>query len=211
MVNRRITIRCTRSRGPRGFFCLQVFRRGPVNVAVITLSTSQMKFHLSALVMACTIICLVVAWVVEGNRRVENELLMLNGALVWHEAMILQNLSISESSDLPSVLERKRMRMVITLFRQQSEMRVFTNYADGNEILKRQGYPLRFITKLSEDHTPKKMAVDTLAGLGCETSDDYFEIFFRLRWNEIYQEYTNGGELHEDFRSFLDHSIARAK
>ena len=26
-----------RSRGPRGFFCLQVFRRGPVNVAVITL------------------------------------------------------------------------------------------------------------------------------------------------------------------------------
>ena len=30
-----ITIRCTRSRGPRGFFCLQVFRRGPVNVAVI--------------------------------------------------------------------------------------------------------------------------------------------------------------------------------
>ena len=33
--HRRITIRCTRSRGPRGFFCLQVFRRGPVNVAVI--------------------------------------------------------------------------------------------------------------------------------------------------------------------------------
>ena len=32
-----ITIRCTRSRGPRGFFCLQVFRRGPVNVAVIPL------------------------------------------------------------------------------------------------------------------------------------------------------------------------------
>ena len=27
-----ITIRCTRSLGPRGFFCLQVFRRGPVNV-----------------------------------------------------------------------------------------------------------------------------------------------------------------------------------
>ena len=32
---RRITIRCTRSRGPRGFFCLQDVRRGPVNVAVI--------------------------------------------------------------------------------------------------------------------------------------------------------------------------------
>ena len=34
----RITIRCTRSRGPRGFFCLQDFRRGPVNVDVIPLS-----------------------------------------------------------------------------------------------------------------------------------------------------------------------------
>ena len=33
-----ITIRCTRSRGPRGFFCLQDVRRGPVNVAVITLN-----------------------------------------------------------------------------------------------------------------------------------------------------------------------------
>ena len=30
----RITIRCTRSRGPRGFLCLQVFRRGTVNAAV---------------------------------------------------------------------------------------------------------------------------------------------------------------------------------
>ena len=30
-----ITIRCTRSRGPRDFFCLQDIRRGPVNVAVI--------------------------------------------------------------------------------------------------------------------------------------------------------------------------------
>ena len=33
-----ITIRCTRSRGPRGFFCLHVFRRGPVNVDVIPLN-----------------------------------------------------------------------------------------------------------------------------------------------------------------------------
>ena len=33
-----ITIRCTRSRGPRGFFCLQDVRRGPVNVDVIRLS-----------------------------------------------------------------------------------------------------------------------------------------------------------------------------
>ena len=30
-----ITIRCTRSRGPRGFFCLQDVCRGPVNVDVI--------------------------------------------------------------------------------------------------------------------------------------------------------------------------------
>lgn len=34
-----ITIRCTRSRGPRGFFCLHVFRRGPVNVDVMRLET----------------------------------------------------------------------------------------------------------------------------------------------------------------------------
>ena len=34
--NRGITIRSTRSRGPRGFFCLQVDRRGPVIVDVIT-------------------------------------------------------------------------------------------------------------------------------------------------------------------------------
>ena len=33
--NRVITIRCTRSRGPRGLFCLQDVCRGPVNVDVI--------------------------------------------------------------------------------------------------------------------------------------------------------------------------------
>ncbi len=38
---RRITIRCTRSRGPRGFFCLQDFRRGPVIVVVIRLRYSS--------------------------------------------------------------------------------------------------------------------------------------------------------------------------
>ena len=36
-ANRRITIRCTRSRGPRGFFCLQVDRRGPVIADVMRL------------------------------------------------------------------------------------------------------------------------------------------------------------------------------
>ena len=36
-----ITIRCTRSRGPRGFFCLQDVCRGPVNVAVIQLDESH--------------------------------------------------------------------------------------------------------------------------------------------------------------------------
>ena len=40
---RGITIRCTRSRGPRGFFCLQDFRRGPVIVAVISLSRSLLQ------------------------------------------------------------------------------------------------------------------------------------------------------------------------
>ena len=38
-----ITIRCTRNRGPRGFFCLQDVRRGPVNVAVIGLSQSEFR------------------------------------------------------------------------------------------------------------------------------------------------------------------------
>ena len=37
---RGITIRCTRSRGPRGFFCLHVFSRGPVNVDVMPLERS---------------------------------------------------------------------------------------------------------------------------------------------------------------------------
>ena len=38
-----ITIRCTRSRGPRGFFCLQDVRRGPVNVDVIQLQNADAK------------------------------------------------------------------------------------------------------------------------------------------------------------------------
>ena len=49
-----ITIRCTRSRGPRGFFCLQDVRRGPVNVDVITL---HMKFRLSTLMLLTTLLC----------------------------------------------------------------------------------------------------------------------------------------------------------
>ena len=36
-----ITISCTRSRGPRGFSCLQDFRRGPVNVDVIIAKQKQ--------------------------------------------------------------------------------------------------------------------------------------------------------------------------
>ena len=41
-------MRCTRSRGPRGFFCLHDFRRGPVNVAVITLSCSIARDNILA-------------------------------------------------------------------------------------------------------------------------------------------------------------------
>ena len=44
-TKRRITIRCTRSRGPRGFFCLQDFRRGPVIVDVITLKATMPYFN----------------------------------------------------------------------------------------------------------------------------------------------------------------------
>ena len=39
--DRGITIRCTRSCGPHGFFCLQVFRRGPVIADVITLEQME--------------------------------------------------------------------------------------------------------------------------------------------------------------------------
>ena len=35
----------TISRGPRGFFCLQDFRRGPVNVAVITLQEETLQME----------------------------------------------------------------------------------------------------------------------------------------------------------------------
>ena len=40
-------MRCTRSRGPRGFFCLHVFRRGPVNAAVMPPQTCQRKFDIT--------------------------------------------------------------------------------------------------------------------------------------------------------------------
>ena len=40
-TQRPITIRCTLSRGPRGFFCLHDVRRGPVNVAVIGLGADR--------------------------------------------------------------------------------------------------------------------------------------------------------------------------
>ncbi len=60
-MNRRITIRCTRSRGPRGFFCLHDFRRGPVNVDGIGLSdvdrgsTSNQRDRAGALPVGCRI------------------------------------------------------------------------------------------------------------------------------------------------------------
>ena len=44
-------MRCTRNRGPRGFFCLQVDRRGPVNVAVITLVLTMAKFLIFAILI----------------------------------------------------------------------------------------------------------------------------------------------------------------
>ena len=49
-----ITIRCTWSRGPRGFFCLQVVRRGPVIVDVVPLGfihTMFTRIFAAALVM----------------------------------------------------------------------------------------------------------------------------------------------------------------
>ena len=56
-----ITIRCTRSRGPRGFFCLHDFRRGPVNVAVITLAQRQtimpFRFSLRSIFLFVTTAC----------------------------------------------------------------------------------------------------------------------------------------------------------
>ena len=56
-----ITILCTRSRGPRGFFCLHDFRRGPVNVAVILLET-RVNYRLKTLFLAISAIaCLTTA------------------------------------------------------------------------------------------------------------------------------------------------------
>ena len=57
MANRGITIRCTRSRGPRGFFCLQVDRRGPVIVDVILLEIF-MQTQFTTLLLLAFILCL---------------------------------------------------------------------------------------------------------------------------------------------------------
>ena len=48
-------MRCTRSRGPRGFFCLQDIRRGPVNVDVMSLNRMQFIGNLLAVLfgLAC--------------------------------------------------------------------------------------------------------------------------------------------------------------
>ena len=45
-------MRCTRSRGPRGLFCLHVFRRGPVNAAVIRLGDQNtMRFSIATMLL----------------------------------------------------------------------------------------------------------------------------------------------------------------
>jgi len=60
--DRVITIPCTRSRGPRGFFCLQVDRRGPVIVDVITLKKMQKRrfrhFSIGFLLMLTAVVCI---------------------------------------------------------------------------------------------------------------------------------------------------------
>ena len=70
-----ITIRCTRSRGPRGFGNSD-FRRGPVNVAVIPLNLNEgpMRIHLAvSIVTACLAI---------GCGRADNALTPQHGQLV---------------------------------------------------------------------------------------------------------------------------------
>ena len=66
-LNRGITIRCTRSRGPRGFFCLQAFRRGPVIVDVITLNQS-MRFRLSTMLLSLSLAIVLLAWALDEWR-----------------------------------------------------------------------------------------------------------------------------------------------
>ena len=51
LADRRITIRCTRSRGPRGSFCLHDVRRGPVNVAVMPPRNMKARFSLKSLAL----------------------------------------------------------------------------------------------------------------------------------------------------------------
>ena len=58
-----ITIRCTRSRGPRGSFCLQVDRRGPVIVAVIPLKLMA-KFSVKTLLIMVSLIAVAMTVVV---------------------------------------------------------------------------------------------------------------------------------------------------
>ena len=48
-----ITIRCTRSRGPRGFFCLQVDRRGPVIVDVMRLNKQMANTESDPFTLLC--------------------------------------------------------------------------------------------------------------------------------------------------------------
>ena len=87
-----ITIRCTRSRGPRGFFCLHVFRRGPVNVAVITPPQSGMainfRFTISTMLIA-TLVCALVIAVCLRNYGPGHVSIRINGAVaITHDEIV---------------------------------------------------------------------------------------------------------------------------
>ena len=64
-----ITIRCTRSRGPRVFFCLHDFRRGPVNVAVIPLNRMITKTQAAEWILDCDGSCRDVTFTPTGAQK----------------------------------------------------------------------------------------------------------------------------------------------
>ena len=74
-------MRCTRSRGPRGFFCLQVVRRGPVNAAVIPLRQIpfvqleiQMKNKTKhvTITLSIAMLCLLVGFTIGQRSKIGN-------------------------------------------------------------------------------------------------------------------------------------------
>ena len=98
-----ITIRCTRSRGPRGFFCLHVLRRGPVNVDVIPLG---MKFTIRHLLLLTLLVAILIPIGFSVRRYLyppatPNAIQLLNNLNDWHadELYLYNNPKIAQQTN----------------------------------------------------------------------------------------------------------------